>query len=188
MIPDESLPKAVSTLKAARFPSCSQGRQCCYAHDTVQWRGSPPPSEHFHISEHNAVMLFRKSETLWMVDTFQTSSKIILASNRSYLPDNNNPGLGEGAFPQSVPTVRVPSAGFLVEAYCTLLLRDWGQSRYGSFWMSMLAYVMQYVDAKGRLDLSKVADSRYRKFYCDVRAGKIGAKQAMKDFKKAMES
>jgi hypothetical protein len=134
----------------------------------------------------NVVMLFRKSEMLWKVDNFQTSSKIILASNRSYLP-GNDPGLGEGAFPQSVRTVRVPSADCLVEAYCALFLRNWS-NQYSSFWMAMLSYVVQYVDGKGRLDLNKVVDSRYRRFYLDLREGKIGARQAMINFKKAMES
>lgn len=106
MIPDEALSKVTSILKAANFSPCSKGQQCVHAHDTVQYRSSPAPSEHFHMLDPNVIMLFRKSEMLWKVDNFQTSSKIILASNRSYLP-GNDPGLGEGAFPQPVRTVRV---------------------------------------------------------------------------------
>ena len=186
MIPDEALSKATSILKAAKFSPCSKGQQCVHAHDTVQYRSSPPPSEHFHMLDPYVVMLFQKSETLWKVDNFQTSSKIILASNRSYLP-GNDPGLGEGVFPHSGRTVRVPSADCLVEAYCALFLRNWG-NRYNSFWMAMLSYVVEYMDGKGRLDLNNVVDSRYRRFYLDLREDKIGARQAMMNFKKAMES
>lgn len=186
VIPDGVLAKATSILKAAKFSPCFKGQQCVHAHDTVQYRSSSPPSEHFHLLDPNVIMLFRKSEMLWKVDDFQTSSKIILASNRSYLP-GNEPGLGGGAFPQSVRTVRVPSADCLVEAYSALFLRNWS-NQYGSFWVAMLCYVMQYVDEKGRLDLNKVVDSRYGRFYLDLWEGKIGGRQAMINFKNAMES
>jgi hypothetical protein len=132
-----------------------------------------------------AIMHFRRSETLRNVDPFPTSSKIILASNQSCLP-GEEPGMGEGAFPQTLHAVCIPSADCLVEAYSHLLLQNGGK-RYGSFWLSMLAYIMQYVDDKGRLDLEKV-ESRCRKFYLDLKRGKIGAKQAMKDFRETMES
>ena len=184
MVADEALPKAVIALQAAAFPSCSQGRQCSYAHDTVQWRGSPPPSAHFHLSAHTFVTIFERSKTLISVTDLTISSKIIRASDQNYLPVEE-PGMGAGVFPQNLHAVNIPSADCLVETYCHLLLRDWG-TRYGSFWLSMLAYVIQYVDEKGRLDLDKV-ESRCRKFYLDVKAGQIGAKQAMKDFRKVME-
>jgi hypothetical protein len=137
------------------------------------------------MSKHTLVMLFQRSKTLGNVGAFPPSPKIILASDRSCLP-GEVPGLGEGVFPQTFHAVYIPSADCLVETYCNLLLHDWGK-RYGSFWLSMLAYVMQYVEDKGRLDLSKV-ESRCRKFYLDVKGGQIGAKQAMKDFGKMMES
>jgi hypothetical protein len=185
VVSDEALPAAVRALEAAVFPSCSQGRQCNYAHDTVQWRGSPPPSAHFHLSAHTFVTIFERSKTLISVNDLTNSSKIIRASDRNYLPEEE-PGMGAGVFDETLPAVNVPSADCLVETYCHLLLPDWGAS-YGSFWLSMLAYVMQYVDERGRLDLDKV-ESRCRKFYLDVKAGQIGAKQAMKDFRKVMES
>jgi hypothetical protein len=184
VVPDEALPKAVIALQVAAFPPCSQGRRCNYAEDTVQWRGSPPPSAHFHMSEHTLVTIFQKSKTSMNISNLTTSFKIICASEQNYLPQEE-PGMGARAFPHTLHAVSIPSADCLVEAYCHLLLRDWS-TRYGTFWLSMLSYIMQYVDDKGRLDLDKV-ESRCRKFYLDLKADQMGVKQAMKGFRKAME-
>ncbi len=139
----------------------------------------------------NVVLLFKKSETLWNIASFSTtrttapSAKIILASDQEHLP-KHEPALGEGAFPDDLHPVRVPSAHCLVGTYSSLMLRDWGND-YGTFWMSMLAYVMGYVDGKGRLDLRQV-EPRCRKFYCDMKAGQMGTAQAVKDFRNAMNA
>lgn len=153
---------------------------------------SPPPSAHFHMTGQNVVMLFKKSETLWNVASFTASqkpaasnAKIILASDQEYLP-KSEPGFGAGVFPDHLHPVRVPSAHCLVEAYSSLMLRDW-DGNYGTFWMSMLCYLMQYVDGRGRLDLRQV-EPRRKKFYHDMKAGKLGTAQAIKEFRQAMNA
>lgn len=193
MVPDQALSEAVSALQHVGFNSCTQGRQCRFAHDTVEFCSSPPPAAHLHMTGPNVVMLFRKSDMLWNAPAVikptplpeGPNAKIILASDRKYLP-GQEPGLGQGAFSTEFYPVRIPSAHCLVEAYSSLMLQDWSND-YGIFWMSMLAYIMQYVDAKGRLDLNQV-ESRRRNFYCELRGGKVGTAQAIKNFKTAMES
>jgi hypothetical protein len=108
---DNALPKAVNALKSAGFGSRSQGRKCTYAHDTTEWRASPPPSAHFHMLNITlAVMLFRRSETLPNAAPFPTSSKIILASDRSCLP-GEEPGMGVGCIAPNTPCGVHPLSG-----------------------------------------------------------------------------
>jgi hypothetical protein len=191
VIPDQALPEAASVLRQAGFHPCTNGRECPFAHDTLQFIPSPPASAHFHMTGRNVVLLFKKSKTLWNVTSFSASpksapgAKIILASDREHLP-KYEPGLGEGAFPDSLHPIRMPSAHCLVETYSSLMLRDWGED-YGTFWMSMLAYIMRYVDDKGRLDLNQVEKGR-KNFYLDMKAGKVGTAQAIRDFKQAMKA
>ncbi|KAF7512466.1 hypothetical protein GJ744_001401 [Endocarpon pusillum] len=191
IVPDQAVPTATSTLRQAGFKCCTLGHKCRFAYDTVEFITSPPPSAHFHMTGHNVVKLFEKSETLSTVANFSASpnaapsAQIILASDLNHLP-RYEPDLGEGAFPQDLHPVRVPSAHCLVETYSTLMLRDWTND-YGTFWMSMLAYIMTYVAGKGKLDLQQVEPQR-RKFFVDMRAGKIGTAQAVKNLRQALEA
>lgn len=191
VVPDQALPKAASLLRQAGFHPCTKGRECPHDRDTLRLRMSSPPSAHLHMTGYNVIKLFKKSEILWNVASFSASpksapsAKIILASDQEHLP-TYEPGLGEGAFPDSFHPVRIPSAHCLVETYSSLMLRDRGEE-YRTFWLAMLTYMAEYVDEKGRLDLNQV-ERRRKSCYLEIKEGKVGVAQALNNFRQAMEA
>ncbi len=92
VVPDQALLDAASILRNAGFRSCSQGRQCRYAHHTVKFRSSPPLSAQFTWQVLTWCCSPRISETLRDGSTFATSlqagksANVIFASDRRYLP------------------------------------------------------------------------------------------------------
>jgi len=146
---------------------------------------------HFHWGSPEALLLFKKSNffprlTNLSVDPDSAlNPRIVLASNRKYLPEPD-PVSGFCAFlPQFYP-VRVPSAPCILEAQAFQFLRQDEDPRYYSYWISQMSYVGSYIEEKGRLDLNKVED-RSRNLYQDIFHRKAGVKMAIANYRKAYE-
>lgn len=188
MVPDEAIPKATCLLHHARFSPCTLGKKCHHSPERDD-RWSPPAAEHFHWNDPNVLLLFKKSEMLSKLANLSLdpesapNPKIVLASNRKYVPEYE-PAFGVGAFPSNLDPVRVPSAPYLVEAYASQFLSQ-KDVRYFGYWQVQLSYVGSYIDQKGRLDLQKVED-RSRKFYQELFTRGIGIKKAIPNFRGAM--
>lgn len=149
------LQRAYDVLQRAGFSSCSLGESC---HDSTgnRPRFYPAPTKHLHISEDSSIRLFEKSEVLWNIPNLATAPSdatpkpdVILASDSKRLPGPDQLGRG-GRFPSNLHASRIPSAWRMVEACILLLRRD--RKTYGSYWMSNLCYMAEYVTSKDVLD------------------------------------
>jgi hypothetical protein len=79
------------------------------------------------------------------------------------------PGGGRGRFLTEPCPVIIPSAVKYCEALILLLCRDFNSTRE-DYWLSMLSYMLEYVDGSEILSESMLLD-RYRSFYQAVKLG-----------------
>lgn len=172
-MPDNVLSTAYSTLLSTGFRQCTQGLNCTKSDPSLP---SPPPAVHVHIDDNLTISLYQKSQVLWMFPDFglefpdPQNPNIMLASD-SRLPSASL-GRGQGAFPSHLHPVRIPTAPRYTEAIITLLCRDLA-SRHEMYWMSLLTYIIEYVDGTEAMKEEDLAVC-YRSFF---RALKIGDSQ-----------
>lgn len=106
------------------------------------------------------VGLYPQSDTLWFLPEFDQSliyppslemhPHFVFASDMGALPPERD-GRGVGAFKIDGPSVLVPRAIVLLEAFLRLYARDC-EKQIGSFAMQMITYIEEYVDGDGYLD------------------------------------
>ena len=119
-------------------------------------------------------MLFEKSEVLWNIPDLATVSSetttkpdVILASDPKRLPGPDKLGRG-GRFPSDLQPIRIPSAWRMVEACILLLKRD--RKGYGTFWMSYLCYMAEYVNNKDVFNEDDL-EPTHKKFFKALKTG-----------------
>ncbi|KAI2610613.1 uncharacterized protein GGS25DRAFT_518912 [Hypoxylon fragiforme] len=182
IIPDEKLPAAVAALKRSNLRRCPDPRLCAVSReDTPQ----PAPSFHMHIGTSELDVSIRaRSKTLWFIppvpenlysDTRPQDSRYIFASDDSILPPPRH-GRGRGAFSKEGFPVVVPTAHTMLEAYMRLSIAH--RDEYGGFYISMMAYVAQYIDADGLLNDTKLPES-CREFWHDFKLGQRRTREMM---------
>ncbi|KZL84933.1 thioredoxin reductase [Colletotrichum incanum] len=158
-------------------------------------RHTPPPPYHLHINESQVTVgLYLHSETLWFLPVFDSSllhpetSKLpphfILASDQTSLP-LWRPGRRSGVFKSAGGPVVVPKAHVLLEAFLRLYARDSGK-RIGACGMAMIAYVEQYVDDDGLLDVSQLPEP-LKTSYGELRQGDKPVRQWTRELKQALQ-
>ncbi|KZL64598.1 hypothetical protein CT0861_05999 [Colletotrichum tofieldiae] len=160
-----------------------------------QERHTPPAAYHLHVDESEVTVgLYPHSETLWFLPVFDSSllcpeaSKLpphfILASDQTFLP-SWRPGRGSGAFKSGSGPVVVPKAHVLLEAFLRLYARNSGK-RIGAFGMAMIAYVEQYIDDDGLLDVSQLPEP-LKTSYVELRQGDKPVQQWTRELKQALQ-
>jgi len=181
---------------------CPNGKVCLAS---SQERYTPPPASHVHIKDDAAnadevtVGLYLQSETLWFLPPLHSSlsspqnlnlklpSPFILASDQTVLPPWR-PGRGSGVFKSggddAAVAVVVPRSHILLEAFLRLYARDSGK-RVGSFAMAMIAYVEEYIDDDGLLDVDRLPEPLLT-FYRELRRGGKPVRQWRMELKEAL--
>jgi hypothetical protein len=139
------------------------------------------------------VGLYPQSKTLWFLPPLSDSvlyptkvglpSHFVLASDQSVLPPWR-PGRGCGVFKLDRNLVVVPRSHVLLEAFMRLHARDAGK-RIGSFSISMVAYMQEYIDDDGLLDTSLLPEP-LKTFYTELREGKKPVRQWSKELRGAL--
>ena len=137
-----------------------------------------------HITElQMTVGLYLQSETLWFLPPLKSSllppealqlqtptaipQPFVLGTDDNVLP-HWRPGRGAGAFSKTLKhPVIVPKSHILLEAFLRLFARDW-QKPQGSFAISMVSYMEEYVDDEGLLDATLLPEP-LQKFYSELR-------------------
>jgi hypothetical protein len=119
--------------------------------------GSPQSALYVSLWPHSEILGFVPSKVdVQDINTDSGSSRTgayILASDTSFLP-GPRPGRGHGALQKddNGGQVVVPSAHTLLEAYIRLSAAYRYES-HGAFYMSMINYVVEYIDTDGLLNV-----------------------------------
>ncbi|OAA67281.1 hypothetical protein SPI_01857 [Niveomyces insectorum RCEF 264] len=163
-------------------------------------RHTPPPALHSHLDDSEVTVgLYLQRDTLWFLPplssmstsllspttTEQLPQYFLLASDREALPPWR-PGRGPGFFKSEQSGVVVPRTHVLLEAFMRLYARDVG-TRIGSFAMAMIAYMEEYVDDDGFLDVDQLPEV-LKKVYLALRQGRMeSVSQWSKDLQQALK-
>ena len=158
-VPDSQLQAAIEAISALERLKPCRDIKCCPSgpHD----RYTPPPVYHMHVDGSEiTVGLYPQSDTLWFLPEIDQSlvyppslgmhPHFVFASDRGTLPTKRD-GRGDGAFKNNEPSVLVPRAIVLLDAFLRLYARDC-EKQIGSFAMQMITYIEEYVDGDGYLD------------------------------------
>ncbi|KAL7622037.1 hypothetical protein AAE478_007538 [Parahypoxylon ruwenzoriense] len=177
VIPDDCL--EVGAKEVAQIDSLTMcpDMEGCRASSTERF--TPGPAFHLHVKGLEITAgLYVQSETLWFLPPLQTSlsfptklpisSDFLFASDQTPLPPWR-PGRGSGVFQPGNHEVIVPKAHILLEAFLRIHARDSGK-RVGSFGISMITYIEEYVDDDGLLDVNQLPEP-LRSFYVEFRQG-----------------
>lgn len=105
------------------------------------------------------------------------------ASDQTALPPWR-PGRGSGFFKPGQYPVIIPKSHVLLEAFMLLYARDW-EKRIGDFSMAMIAYIEQYVDEDGFLDIEQLSEPLLA-FYKELRKGEKPLLQWTEELKEAL--
>ncbi|KAI0409833.1 hypothetical protein F4802DRAFT_542242 [Xylaria palmicola] len=160
IVSDEKLPAAVAALKRTRLSPCQDPSVCPISGDADLRH---IPAFHMHIGTSRPVVyvsLWRHSEILGfspdvnvrkegLVLEGHALGSYVLASDTTCLP-GPRAGRGHGALSTGGGQVIVPSAHTMLEAYIRLSAAY--RHSHGAFYMSMIIYVEEYIDADGFLD------------------------------------
>lgn len=207
VVPDDRLHAATKALLAnfslKPLSPCPDATTCPISSPA---RYTPPPSAHLHIEDESDfnVGLYPQSDTLWFLPPLDEGSLVSTVNARDVVDavacpkippyfcrasDNTilplwRPGRGDGVFETGYHAVLVPRAHVLLEAFLRLYARDVGK-RIGSFAMSMITYMEEYVDDDGLLD-SELLSEPLRGLYKELRAGKTTVRQWTRDLQEAL--
>ncbi|KAK2759379.1 hypothetical protein FQN54_002857 [Arachnomyces sp. PD_36] len=176
VVSDEDLDRAYEVVLARGFPPCSVDNCRYYPESDWYMRGYPAAPKHLHLNgdEDNVLLLHRKSERLWAVPTFEPLShkehpeaKIILASDPVLPPWNI--AKCAGAFPDTLPPVRIPSAHFLVEALLRLAVHYFidenSTEPFSGQWIGDAALFEDEYRKRCQPVQDQYMDPRYRDFF-----------------------
>ncbi|KAI1647084.1 uncharacterized protein F4817DRAFT_316177 [Daldinia loculata] len=184
VVPDEKVSAAVAALKGSNLKRCPDPRSCVVSREHTQ---QPAPSFHMHLGTSEVDVSIRThSETLWFIppppqDIFSNArpqaSRYIFASDDSILPRPRH-GRGHGAFSKEGFPVVVPTAHTILEAYMRLSIAH--REQYSGFYLGMMTYVAEYIDADGLLDDTQLPES-CRKFWHDFKDGQRQTREMMNE-------
>lgn len=172
--------------------SCSDQENC---HCSSATRPTPPPGVHYHLKGSEVTVgLYVQSETLWFLPRLDKklsspsertlSEHFVLASDKSVLPPWR-PGRASGVIPlPQGDLVVAPKSHVLLEASIRLFARDSG-TRIGSFAMAMIAYMEEYVDDDGYVDVEKLPIV-LRRHYSELREGQKPVRQWRKELRDSL--
>ncbi|KAL1868846.1 hypothetical protein VTK73DRAFT_3489 [Phialemonium thermophilum] len=193
VVPDKDLPASAKSLAPFKtLKACNDVGSCPTSSPN---RYTPPPAFHKHLEQDPEVTvdLHLQSKTLWFLPPLNDSvlypakaslpSHYVLASDRSVLPPWR-PGRGYGFFRSDRNVVVVPRSHVMLEAFIRLHARDSGK-RIGSFSLSMIAYIQQYVDDDGLLDIGQLPGP-LKASYIELREGKKPVRQWTKELREAL--
>ncbi|CAJ2506277.1 Uu.00g004070.m01.CDS01 [Anthostomella pinea] len=183
IVEDDKLPGAVAALKESGLSPCADPRLCYVSGVSVE---PPFPALHMHIGMSGVyVILWPHSTILWSFpspshinleckqDDPHASLRYVLASDTSVLPGPRL-GRGRGAFSKDGGHVVVPSASTMLEAYIRLTSAYRGQT--DTFYLSMITYVEEYIDADGLLDDTLLSEP-CRAFWRGLKNGQRGVRE-----------
>jgi hypothetical protein len=192
VIPDSCLSTSIQVLSHLDSLAPCPDLKVCPASSRL--RQTPPPTFHAHIKDFEVtVSLYLQSETLWFLKPldsslaspkeFELPSFFIFASDQTVLPPWR-PGRGSGFFKLGQYPVIAPKSHVLLEAFMLLYARDW-EKRIGDFSMAMIAYIEQYVDEDGFLEIEQLSEPLLT-FYKELRKGGKPLRQWTEDLKEAI--
>jgi hypothetical protein len=180
VIPDDLLQAGAGVLTDLAHAEDSLLTPCpnpadCF--DTAPNRPTPPPSIHSHLEDSDiSVGIYLQRDTLWFLPPLNSSSdrllspkmqqlpsQFVLASDQTTLPPPR-PGRASSYFQPGRSPVVVPKAHVLLEAFMRIYARD-VETIIGSFAMSMIAYMVMYVDEDGFLDVDQLPEP-LKELYC----------------------
>ena len=110
--------------------------------------------------------------------------QFVLASDETVLPPWRL-SRGSGVFKEGGDEVVALKAHVLLEAVMRIYARDAG-TRGGTFGISMVAYVDEYIDRDGFLDISELPEL-FRTFDGELREGKKPVRQWTQELRRALE-
>ncbi len=192
VISDDDLAAGITALSSFDgLAACVQGELC---QSRSPRSPSPLPAFHIHIiGSKVTVALYLQSKTLFFLPPFDRSLALprnaklslpfVSASDQDVLPPQRL-GRGSGAFVSTKYPVVVPRAHTLLEAFLRLYARN-VETQYKNFAMAMVAYVEEYVDDDGFLDINLLVEP-LKTFYLDLREGKKPVRQWTDEFKAAL--
>lgn len=165
---DTHIQYSFASLSKAGFLPCTERLDCPHS-NTLR---CPSPATHLHINNELTVSLYRKSDVLQEFPDFELTSKdscadIIRASDTRLPPASL--GRGQGRFSADLSSVRIPSPLRYCEAIIFLLCRDYGSVRE-TYWMSILTYILEFVDEMGLMDEEGLGEG-YKQFYQAMKHG-----------------
>lgn len=167
-MPDKLIETSVASLCKAGFLLCTQGPDC----SVTNLLRCPLPTTHLHINDELTISLFRKSDVLQEFPDLDFASKnktsYIMHASDTQLP-SASPGCGRGRFSLDLSSTRIPSALKYCEAIILLLCRDYG-SVYEPYWISILTYLVEFVDGLDIFEEEKLRED-YKQFYHALKHG-----------------
>jgi len=193
IVPDDRLGaglKALSQLES--LSPCPDDKLCPSSSSD---RCTPVPAVYVHVEDSEVtVRLYPQADVLWYLPPldgsllFPKKSKLpphfVLASDDTVLPPWR-PGRGSGFFKEGGDKVVAPKSHVLLEALMRIYARDAG-TRAGTFGLSMVAYIEEYVDDDGFLDVSELPEP-FRTFYGELREGRKPVRPWTVELKRALQ-
>ncbi|EXJ79892.1 hypothetical protein A1O3_08177 [Capronia epimyces CBS 606.96] len=160
IVPDDKISTAYEALREAGFPECSQFADCrlCDKTSRKYW---PVPPAHLHRDDFEVISLFKKSETLWNLSSFEvdrSNGELMFASDPLLPHTKQGVGRMTGFAPDLHP-VRIPTPAYGTEAVIKLSFRD---EEVDYAWDILYGYMAEYVDRSDILDSQKDLKPEFR--------------------------
>lgn len=193
IVPDNGLGAGLEVLSQLEsLTPCLDGKRCPSSSPD---RCTPAPAVHVHVEASEVTVgLYPQADILWFLPPldgpllFPRRSKLpphfVLASDDTGLPPWR-PGRGSGVFKEGVNQVVALKPHVLLEAVMRIYARDAG-TRVGTFGLSMVAYIEEYVDDDGFLDVSELPET-FRTFYGELREGRKPVRLWTVELKRALQ-
>ena len=192
IVPDDRLGaglKVLSQLKS--LAPCPDNKRCP---SSSLDRCTPTPAIHVHVKASEVTVgLYPQADILWFLPPLDSSllfpkkSKLpphfVLASDDTVLPPWR-PGRGSGSFKEGGDQVLALKSHVLLEALMRIYARD-AETRVGTFGLSMVAYIEEYVDGDGFLEISELPEP-LRAFYGELREGRKPIRPWTAELKRAL--
>ncbi|KAI0378371.1 hypothetical protein F5Y04DRAFT_148847 [Hypomontagnella monticulosa] len=192
VVPDESLAISSEYLSQLPFLESCADQNCICSSPT---RSTPGPASHYHLKGSEVTVgLYLQSETLWFLPPLDKklscpsrdtlSEHFVLASDKTVLP-SWRPGRGPGVLqPAQGDLIVAPKSHVLLEAFIRMYARDEG-TRAGAFGIAMLAYMEEYVEDDGYLDIEKLPIV-LRRHYLELKEGQKPVRQWTRELKESL--
>lgn len=168
-MPDVKLAVACSALEKAEFSLCIGDSSCLQELYRVQPR---PAADHYHSRDNLVISLYKKSDTLWELDSLGRDqlahSPDIQSAAAPTLPPAV-PGRGRGRLAPECSIVKIPSAARFCEVLILLHCRDYQTSIYRNYWMAHLSYMFEYVAETDALNGEDLREGFKEFYYARVR-------------------
>ena len=193
IVPDDRLGDGLEALSQLEsLAPCSDDKSCPSCSPD---RCTPPPAVHVHVEASQVTVgLYPQADILWFLPPLDSS---LLFPKKSRLPPHFvlasddtvfqswRPGRGSGVFKDGGSEVVALRSHVFLEAAMRIYARDAG-TPVGMFGLTMIAYIEEYVDDDGFLDVSELPEP-LKTSYTELREDRKSIRQWTEELKRALQ-